>query len=218
MGSHCSFEHLKHKLWPKEGPGVKFDSRPQKSGIDPIYLFAEGMQHIVEKLSTRVTTLLQTTSRSKVFSQSYGVPKSRESPLTQFRDSHSRVSGKKSYLDVGSMASHRIYYEGEGDGFPQVRVVVSLMCPCCPWLVLALRVFQLCTNHLVWVMCRLMWVGEACQLFLVPSRSSNMPFYPLKCCELWNVPRLLLFLLFSTWTHIWVLWRVGNASCMYLVV
>jgi hypothetical protein len=23
MGSHCSFGHLKHKLWPKEGPGVK---------------------------------------------------------------------------------------------------------------------------------------------------------------------------------------------------
>jgi len=24
MGSHCSFGHLKHKLWPKEGPGVEF--------------------------------------------------------------------------------------------------------------------------------------------------------------------------------------------------
>jgi len=23
MGSHCSFGHLKHKLWPKEGLGVK---------------------------------------------------------------------------------------------------------------------------------------------------------------------------------------------------
>jgi hypothetical protein len=23
MGPHCSFEHLKHKLWPKEGPGVE---------------------------------------------------------------------------------------------------------------------------------------------------------------------------------------------------
>jgi len=23
MGSHCSFGHLKHKLWPKEGPWVK---------------------------------------------------------------------------------------------------------------------------------------------------------------------------------------------------
>jgi hypothetical protein len=23
MGSHDPFEHLKHKLWPKEGPGVE---------------------------------------------------------------------------------------------------------------------------------------------------------------------------------------------------
>jgi hypothetical protein len=23
MGSHCSFGHLKHKLWPKQGPGVE---------------------------------------------------------------------------------------------------------------------------------------------------------------------------------------------------
>jgi hypothetical protein len=33
----------------------------------------------------------------------------------------------KCHLDVGPMASHRIYYKVEGDGFPQVRVVVSLM-------------------------------------------------------------------------------------------
>jgi hypothetical protein len=34
MGSHCSFGHLKHKLWAKEGPGVKLavDSRPLKVG------------------------------------------------------------------------------------------------------------------------------------------------------------------------------------------
>jgi hypothetical protein len=30
----------------------------KKSGIDPIYLAAMGMSHIVEKLSTRATTLL----------------------------------------------------------------------------------------------------------------------------------------------------------------
>jgi hypothetical protein len=36
MGSHSSFGHLKHKLWPKEGSGVKlesncqFDCRPEK--------------------------------------------------------------------------------------------------------------------------------------------------------------------------------------------
>jgi hypothetical protein len=38
----------------------------KKSGIDPIYLAAKGVQHIVEKLSTRATTLLQTTSQSEV--------------------------------------------------------------------------------------------------------------------------------------------------------
>jgi len=40
--------------------------------------------------------------------------------------------GKNSHLDVASVESYRIYYKGEGDGFPQVRAVVSLVCPCCP--------------------------------------------------------------------------------------
>jgi len=122
------------------------------------------------------------------------------------------VSGEKSHLDVGSMANHRVYYKGEGGDFPQVRAVVSLVCPCCPWLVLAPRVLQLCINHFVWVVCRPVWVSEACQLFLVPSQSSNMPLYPSKCCELGSVPRLLPLPLCSTWTHIWILQGVGSAS------
>jgi hypothetical protein len=44
MGSHCSFRHLKHKLWPKEG-----------SEINLIYLAIEGVWNTVGKLSTRVT-------------------------------------------------------------------------------------------------------------------------------------------------------------------
>jgi hypothetical protein len=79
-------------------------------------------------------------------------------------------------------------YKGEGGGFPQVRAVVSLVCPCCPWLVLAPKVLQLRTNHLVWVLCRPVWVSEACQFFLVPSRSSSTPLYPSKCYELRSVP------------------------------
>jgi hypothetical protein len=62
--------------------------------------------------------------------------------------------GKNSHLDVVSVASCIVYYKGEGGGFPQVQVVVSLVCPCCPWLVLTPRVLQLCINHLVWVVCR----------------------------------------------------------------
>jgi len=105
--------------------------------------------------------------------------------------------GKNSHLDVASVESCRVYYKGEGGGFPQVQAVVSLVCPCCPWFVLAPRVLQLCTNHFVWVVCRPVWVNEACQLFLVPSRSSNTPLYPSKCCELGSVFQLLLLSLFS---------------------
>jgi hypothetical protein len=128
---------------------AKRRANQKKSIIDPIYLVAEDVQHIVGKLSTRATTLLQTTSRSKVCSQSYGAPKSRETPLSQFRDSHSGVPGEKNDLDVGFVANHRVYYKGGRWWLPQVRAVVSLVCPCCLWLVLAPRVLQLCTNHLV---------------------------------------------------------------------
>ncbi len=68
----------------------------------------------------------------------------------------------------------------EGGGFPQVRAVMSLVSLSCPWFVLAPKVLQLCTNHLVLVLCKFVWVVEACQFFLVPSRSSNTPLYPSK--------------------------------------
>jgi hypothetical protein len=50
----------------------------------------------------------------------------------------------------------------------------------CSWLILAPKVLQLCTSHFVLVLCRLVWVSEACQFFLIPSQISSMPFYPSK--------------------------------------
>jgi hypothetical protein len=66
----------------------------KESGIELFPMFHSGVQHGVGKLSTKATTLLQTALRSKVCSQSYGAPKSRESHLARFRDSHSGVPGK----------------------------------------------------------------------------------------------------------------------------
>jgi hypothetical protein len=40
-----------------------------------------------------------------------------------------KSAGTKSHLDVGRMERCRVYYKGEGDGFPQVRAVVSFVCP-----------------------------------------------------------------------------------------
>ncbi len=33
----------------------------------------------------------------------------------------------KWHLDVGLVERHKVYYKGEGGGFPQVRALVSLM-------------------------------------------------------------------------------------------
>ncbi len=62
----------------------------------------------------------------------------------------------KNHLDVSYVERHIVYYKGEGAGFPQVRAVVNLMNLSCPWLVLAPKMLQLCTNHLVLVLCRSM--------------------------------------------------------------
>jgi hypothetical protein len=35
--------------------------------------------------------------------------------------------GTKCHLGAGQVASHKVYYKGEGGGFPQVQAVVSLM-------------------------------------------------------------------------------------------
>jgi hypothetical protein len=71
--------------------------------------------------------------------------------------------GTKSHLDVAPVERCKVYYKGEGGGFPQVRAVVSLVCPNCPWLVLASKVFQLYTNHFLLVLCRSVWVIKASQ-------------------------------------------------------
>jgi hypothetical protein len=48
----------------------------------------------------------------------------------------------------------------------------------CPWLILAPKVFKFALTNLLFGLCRSMWVIEHLSFFLVPSRSSNTPFYP----------------------------------------
>jgi hypothetical protein len=64
----------------------------KKSRIISISLRIGGMPHIVGKLSTRATTLFWTSSQLKVYRESYGPPKLRESQVWEFQDSHLGVS------------------------------------------------------------------------------------------------------------------------------
>ncbi len=177
MGSHCSFRHLKHKLWPKER---QFDSWPQKLWNRADLLVCRGRATYRWKaFDKRYNFALDRISISGLLAKLWGSKVTRVPTWT--------ISGlplgspeTKTHLDVGFVANHKVYYKGEGGGFPQVQAVVNHVCSCCPWLVLAPKMLQLCTNHLVWVLCRPVWVNEACQLFVVPSWSSSMPLYPLK--------------------------------------
>ncbi len=54
-----------------------------------------------------------------------------------------------SHLGVGPVAKHKIYYKGEGGGFPQVQAVVSLVSSWLPVVRSCTKVLQLRTNQLV---------------------------------------------------------------------
>ncbi len=116
MGSHCTFEHLKHKLWPKEGAGSRIASLTpdqKKSGIDPIYLAVDDVPHTVGKLQLCFRPHFDVRSAREVMGfQSPGSP--------GWRDfgSPAGVPGEKSHLDVGPVERCRVCYKGEGGGFP----------------------------------------------------------------------------------------------------
>jgi hypothetical protein len=142
MGSHDPFGYLKHKLWPKERLGVNLSiwlsiTKSQESTWFPWVHVA--CSYTVGKLSTRATTFLQTSYQSHVYTQSYGPIKLQESQLWEFQESHYFGTpkslgspGTKCHLGVGSVIRHKVYYNGESDRFPQVRVVVNLVSPNLP--------------------------------------------------------------------------------------
>jgi hypothetical protein len=185
MGLHDPFGHLKHKIWPREGLRVKLT----------IWLSTTKVRNRPNFLVCRWRVLCCWKSLDEGYN--FG------SDLISIGGLHTKLWGPKvagiptlaisglpfgslrtkSHLDVALVERHIVYYKGEGDDFPQVRAVVSLVSPNCPWLILASKVLQLCTNHFALVLCRSVWVFEACQFFLVPSRSSSMPLYPSKVLQ-----------------------------------
>jgi hypothetical protein len=134
MGSHDPFGYLKHKLWPKEGSGVKLS----------IWFLTTKSQNLHDFLMYK----WRATYRWKAFDEGYNFALN----LTSIKGLHTKlwaaevtrviilkISGfplgsfkTKWHSGVGSMAKHRKDYKGEGGGFPQVRALVSLMSPCLP--------------------------------------------------------------------------------------
>jgi hypothetical protein len=204
MGSHHPFGHLKHKLWPKERPEVKFDSRPLKVDNRPDFLTCRWLA----------------TYRWKALNEGYNFA----SDLISIGGLHIKLCGPKvagvptlgisalpfgsprtkCHLDANPVPKHIVYYKGEGGGFPQFWAVVSLVNSSCPWLVLTPKVLQLNTNQLViWFCAGLCEWLNFLSFFLVPSRSSNMPLYPQSVASQGVCPQFLtLPLFFISYSHL----------------
>jgi hypothetical protein len=71
--------------------------------------------------------LLETSSQSEDYTRSYAPLKLQESQLWEVMHPQNGSPETKYHLDVAPMERRKEYYEGKGDGFPQVRVVMSLM-------------------------------------------------------------------------------------------
>ncbi len=147
MGSHHSFQHLKHKLWPKEKPGVKLTiwlpiTKSQESTLFPCMQAA--CDTLLESSWWGLRLCLRPHCNSRSACKVMG-PQNRRSPTVEFPLGSLRT---KNDSDVAPMDRCRVYYKGEGGGFPQVRAVVTLVSSRCLWLVLTPKVLQLCINHL----------------------------------------------------------------------
>jgi hypothetical protein len=82
-----------------------------------ISLHASGMPHIVGKLLTRATTLLYLISIGGLHTK-LCAPKVAEVLTLGISGLPFGSPKTKCHLGVGPMAKHRIYYKGEGGGFP----------------------------------------------------------------------------------------------------
>ncbi len=124
MGLHDPFRHLKHKLWPKKRsevklaiwfPTIKSQESPQFPCVQVAYrwcatyqwkTFDEGHNSTSNLISIRGL-------HTKLWAHKIaGVPIMKISglPLGNPRT--------KCHLDVGLVEKHKVYYKGEGGGFP----------------------------------------------------------------------------------------------------
>jgi hypothetical protein len=142
MGLHNPFGYLKHKLWPKERPGVKVPLwfSTIKSYESPRLSVCRW--HVIyhwKDLDKGYNFFLDIISIGG-FQKKLWASKVIENPILGISRLQLGSPKTKWHLGVGPMARHKEYYKEEGGGFPQVQAMVSLMSSC-------LFVACLCTKN-----------------------------------------------------------------------
>jgi hypothetical protein len=131
-----NFGYLKHKLWPKERPGVKLSIwlLTTKSWESPWLPCVQVACHIPLEISWWGLQLFFRPHFNRRFAHK----------IVGFQSCKSPNFGSlktKRHLGVDLVAKHKVYYKGEGDGFPKSRPWWVLWVHVCPWLIRAPKVF-----------------------------------------------------------------------------
>jgi hypothetical protein len=131
MGSHDPFGHFKHKLWPKEGSGVKLPIwlPTIKSKKSPRFPCVQVTCNIPLEKSWRGYNFASDLISIKGLHAKLRAPKIMEVPTMGISGFPFGSPGTKWHLGASLVAMHKVYYKGEGGGFPQVWAVVSLVSP-----------------------------------------------------------------------------------------
>jgi hypothetical protein len=130
MGLHDPFEYLKHKLWSKEGLGIKLPIwLPSiKSQELPWFICLQVACHISLEGPWRGIQLCFRSHFNRRSTQEIMALQSARSP--NFGKFGNPMT--KWHLGASPVAKHREHYKGEGGGFLQVWAMMSLMSLCLP--------------------------------------------------------------------------------------
>jgi hypothetical protein len=153
----------------KRGAGNQIDNLTPttKSQESPRFLCVQVACDILVESSRQRLHLCYKLHFNQRFANKIMGPQSRRNPNFGNFETPTWESRDKCHLGANHMARHRIYYKGEGGGFPQVRTVVNLVSPSLPMVHLAPKVLQLYIDQLI------VWLVQVCVsewlLVILPS-------------------------------------------------
>ncbi len=136
MGSHYPFGYLKHKLWPKEGPQILFDSRSLKFKNLPDLLVCRWCATYHQKVLNKGYNFDLDLTSIGGFHKKLWASKVTEVPILGILGlsgiSKLPIWESQDKMTFGSspVARHKEYYKGEGGDFSQVQVVMSFVSTC----------------------------------------------------------------------------------------
>jgi hypothetical protein len=145
---HDPFEHLKHKLWSKERSRVKLPIWLPTTKSQESTRFPRGQAtcNIPLKISRQGLQLCFRPHYNRRSAREIIGPQSHGNPVVGISGLPLGSPKTKCHLDVAPVENRKKYYKGEGGGFPKFGPWWILWIRICPWLILASKVFKLCTN------------------------------------------------------------------------